>query len=105
MLRNPAYKGEAGFGKTQKGERRSRLRPMRGQPEYPRCPRSVYQIPERAISIELPKLVEQDLFAAVAEQLSEKKKRQRQRQESGQLRYLLSGLTVCKQCGYAYYGK
>src|SRR5262249_38252460 len=33
MLRNPAYQGQAGYGKTQLGERRPRLRPARGQAE------------------------------------------------------------------------
>jgi site-specific DNA recombinase len=33
MLKNPAYKGLAAFGKTRCGERRSRLRPLRNKPE------------------------------------------------------------------------
>jgi len=36
LLTNPAYKGEAIFGKTRVGERRPRLRPSRGHPEQPR---------------------------------------------------------------------
>src|SRR6516165_5328843 len=38
-LKNPAYKGTAGFGKTRAGEfKRQRLRPQRGRPEQPRRP-------------------------------------------------------------------
>jgi len=43
------------------------------------------------------------LFAAVAEQLEENRRRQRQGKRGA--RYLLQGLLVCQGCGYAYYGK
>jgi site-specific DNA recombinase len=102
LLSNPAYKGQAGYGKTHLGERRPRLRPARGQAEQPRRPRSIYRTPEESIAIAVPALVEEPVFAAVAEQLQENRRRQRQRQPSS--RYLLAGLTVCKQCGYAYFG-
>jgi site-specific DNA recombinase len=36
LLKNPAHKGMATFGRTRVGERRRRLRPLRGQPEQPR---------------------------------------------------------------------
>src|SRR6478736_7198672 len=40
-LKNPAYKGTAGFGKTHAGPpKRQRLRPQRGRPDYPRRPDS-----------------------------------------------------------------
>jgi len=38
MLKNPAYKGEAQYGKTRVVPRRPRLRPPRHQPEVPRRP-------------------------------------------------------------------
>src|SRR3954453_15865224 len=38
ILRNPAYRGQAAYGKTRIGERRARLRPQRGRPEVPRRP-------------------------------------------------------------------
>ena len=44
-----------------------------------------------------------ELFEAAREQLAENRRRNRQRAR-GQ-RYLLQGLVVCRQCGYAYYGK
>jgi len=36
MLENPAYKGMAAVGKTRRVDRRPRLRPRRGQSEFPR---------------------------------------------------------------------
>jgi site-specific DNA recombinase len=104
VLKNPAYKGMAAFGKTRTGERRSRLRPVRGQPEHPRRPYSVSKTqPEQQVTIPVPALVEVALFDAVAEQLQENKRRHRQ--SSRGARYLLQGLTVCKQCERALYGK
>src|SRR6516165_1809283 len=102
ILQNPAYKGMAAYGKTHRGQRRPRLRPARGQPEQPRRPYSRYDVPESAISIEVPALVSEDLFATVAEQLQENRLRQRQRVLGA--RHLLQGLLVCKQCGYACHG-
>jgi site-specific DNA recombinase len=102
LLSNPAYKGEAGYGKTQRGEQRPRLRPARGQAEQPRRVGSIYLTPEKSIAIPVPALVSGELFATVAEQLRDNQKRQRQRQSGG--RYLLAGLLVCKLCGYAYHG-
>ena len=81
ILQNPAYKGTAAYGKTHRGKRRPRLRPARGQPEQPRRPYSRYDTPESAISIDVPALVSEELFAAVAEQLQENRQRQRQRLE------------------------
>src|SRR3954447_3064753 len=41
VLKNPAYKGTAGFGKTHAGPPKpQRLRPLRGRPDYPRRPAS-----------------------------------------------------------------
>jgi site-specific DNA recombinase len=103
ILKNPAYRGAAAFGKTQIGELRKRLRGQRGRPEQPRRAYSVYDTPERAVPIPVPALVSAELFASVAEQLEENRHRQRQRGRGA--RYLLQGLLVCQQCGYAYYGK
>jgi site-specific DNA recombinase len=103
ILRNPAYKGTACYGKTRHGQRRPRLRPLRGQPEQPRRPFSRYDAADAAIPIEVPALVGEDLFAEVAEQLAENRRRQRQRAAGA--RYLLQGLLVCARCGYACHGK
>jgi site-specific DNA recombinase len=104
ILRNPAYKGEAVFGKTRAGERQPRLRASRGQPQVPRRHRAMHPTPaEQQVSIPVPPLVDEALFAAVSEQLEEN--RLRQRQARGGASYLLQGLTVCAICGYACCGK
>ena len=103
MLRNPAYLGTAKFGKTQIGPLRPRLRPQRNSAEQPRRAYSVYDSEDGGTPIEVPALVEEALFAAVAEQLAENRQRARQRQRGA--RYLLQGLLKCQHCGYALYGK
>ncbi len=105
ILKNPAYKGTAAFGKTRSGEfKPQRLRPQRGRPEHPRRPVSrVDTASEDQILIEVPGLVSEDLFLAVQAQLEENRQRRRDRPGGG--RYLLQGLVVCKRCGYGCYGK
>ena len=103
MLKNPAYRGQAAYGKTKRGERRPRLRPPRGQAEVPKEPCSRYQQPPTEhIAIAVPALVDADLFAAVQEQFEENRRRLRQSQQGP--RHLLQGLLVCGCCGYALCG-
>jgi site-specific DNA recombinase len=101
MLKNPAYKGAAGFGKTRIGERKPQLRPQRGQAEQPRKAYSVYAttVEEQEI-IPVPALVSEELFEAVAAQLAENKKRYRQGRRGA--KYLLQGLLKCDCCGYSF---
>jgi site-specific DNA recombinase len=104
LLLNPAYKGEAIFGKTRVGERRPRLRPGRGHPEQPRNNTSRYPgVREDQIVIPVPAIISPELFEAVAEQIAENRRRYRQQSQSPG--YLLQGLLVCGCCGYAWYGK
>ena len=104
ILRNPAYKGRAAFGKTRAAARKPQLRPQRGQPQQPKRTYSTDAVPaEEWIEIPVPAIVDEDLFSSVAEQLEENRKRNRQRARGA--RYLLQGLLVCKRCGYSYYGK
>jgi site-specific DNA recombinase len=104
MLKNPAYKGSAGFGKTRIGERLPQLRPQRGQAEQPRKAYSVYATSiEEQEFIPVPPLVSEELFDAVGEQLAENKKRYRQGRRGA--KYLLQGLVQCACCGYSFYGK
>jgi site-specific DNA recombinase len=105
ILRNPAYRGTAAFGKTRSGALKPRrLRPQRGRPEHPRRPVSrVDTSSEDQIFIDVPALVSEELFGAVQAQLKEN--RQRRRERAGGGRYLLQGLVVCKRCGYGCYGK
>src|SRR3954468_1359494 len=57
---------------------------------------------EDRIFIEVPALVDEDLFAAARDQLEENRKRKRTRARGAT--YLLQGLIVCKGCGYACHG-
>jgi site-specific DNA recombinase len=102
MLKNPAYKGTAGFGKTRHSAQRVRLRPLRGRPEVPRRPGSRTQVGAEPIFIPVPALVSEALFGAAAEQLAVNRQRHRGWQVRG--RYLLQGLVVCAHCGYALGG-
>ena len=104
ILKNPAYKGEAAFGKTAVEPLRPRLRAQRGRSLQPKKAYSVHDVPsDQWFSIPVPPLVDAALFDAVADQLQEN--RQRARVSERGARYLLQGLIVCSCCGYAYYGK
>jgi site-specific DNA recombinase len=102
IVRNPAYKGMAAYGKTRSLPRAARLRPVRGHPEVPRHPWSVTNGGIEPISIAVPALVSVEAFAQAAEQLQEN--RRRYRSGRAQPRYLLQGLVVCQHCGYAFHG-
>jgi site-specific DNA recombinase len=80
------------------------LRPVRGGREQPRRAHGVYDVaPSEWIGVPVPPLVDEALFEAAREQLEQNRRRNRQHAR-GQ-RYRLQGLIVCRQCGYAYYGK
>jgi site-specific DNA recombinase len=104
LLKNPAYAGTAAFGKTRIGPMPTRLRAVRGGSDQPRRASGVYAAaPSEWMGVPVPALVEGALFEAAQEQLAEN--RHRSRQQARGERYLLQGLAVCRQCGYAYYGK
>ena len=104
ILKNPAYKGTAAFGKTRTGPLRPRLLAQRNGSLHPRRAVSEYAVPrEEWVLIPVPPLIEEALYEAVQEQLTENRRRARQSQRGA--RYLLQGLLVGKVCGYAYYGK
>jgi site-specific DNA recombinase len=104
MLKNPAYQGTAAFGKTRVGPLPARLRPVRGGIEQPRRPVGIYDVPpDEWIMVPVPAVVDSEVFEAVQAQLEENRRRSRQGARGE--RFLLQGLIVCKQCGYAYYGK
>src|SRR3954447_20273529 len=98
-------RGQAAFGKTREVPRQGALlRPLRGKPLQGRRTTSSRDVdPQQWVRIPVPALVEESLFAAVAEQLAENRQHARQGQRGA--RYLLQGLVCCQQCGYAYYGK
>ncbi|MES2264729.1 MAG: recombinase family protein [Pseudomonadota bacterium] len=102
ILKNPAYCGQAAFGKTRNGVFHPCLRQQLRQ-RFPMSQTIIAMPVDQWQSIPVPALVDTDLFAAVQAQLAENRALARARKLGA--RYLLQGLVVCKQCGYAYYGK
>ena len=103
MLKNPAYKGNAAFGRKKTGARIPSVRPRRDSSHQPKQYSSRYSVDEADwIYIPVPALVDENLFDAVQEQLEENKKRARAHNK-GEI-YLLQGLLVCTCCGRAYCG-
>ena len=83
LLKNPAYKGTAAFGKTRVGDRRRALRPQRGASEQPRRTYSTYAVePEDWIYIPVPAIIDGDLYEVVQERLAENRKRNRESYEN-----------------------
>jgi site-specific DNA recombinase len=104
MLINPAYTGHAAFGRFHYLPPRPRLRAQRGRSKPSSHP--VSRVPasrEEWIDIPVAAIVEEAAFEAARAQLAENKIRKRDR-ETGHV-WLLQGLTVCRRCGYAFYGK
>jgi len=103
MLKNPAYKGVAAFGKTKTVPKKLRLRPNRGQNIHSKHPCSLESVPKNEwILIPVPSIVDEDLFEIVQEQLEENRKRKRERMKG--VCFLLRGLVVCNKCQYGYCG-
>jgi site-specific DNA recombinase len=106
VLQNPAYMGQAAYGKTHMTPRgkKSRLRAARGHPTQPRRSNAPKPTdPKEWVLVTVPALVDDALFRAAHAQLEENRSRARQgRRRPG---YLLQGLCCCAKCGYAYYGK
>ena len=104
ILRNPAYKGSAGYGKRRIGPWLPRPRAQRNGRAQPRRPVSYCRTaPDQWTSIPVPALLEEALFEVVQEQLRENQQRHRLAKQSA--RYLLQGLVVCQGCGYALCGR
>ena len=103
MLLNPAYMGQALYGRRQSVPWRPPLHSPRGHDGLPRRPyRQVPAPSERHIRIAGPALVDEDLFASVAERLEDNRRRNRERLAG--VHYLLQGLLVCQKCGYGFTG-
>ena len=104
MLKNPAYKGEAAFGKTKTGKILPQIRPQKHATGHPKKGYSVYPVEENDwITIPVPAITSQALFEVVQEQLAQNRKTARTRRRGAS--YLLQGLVVCARCQYAFYGK
>ncbi|WP_353285307.1 recombinase family protein [Wolbachia endosymbiont (group A) of Beris morrisii] len=104
ILKNPAYKGQAAFGRVRRIETASwKATGRRSKQKMKKV--SVHRTDkENWIYIPVPKIVDEELFDVVQEQLDENKKRARMQKVKGKERNLLQGLVVCQNCGYAYTG-
>jgi site-specific DNA recombinase len=102
MLRNPAYKGTACFGKTQKAARqRTNNRALRQRGRLPTRVSVSHELPrDQWIEIAVPALIEPDTFDAAQERLASNKQRSSRRTIEPSI---LQGLVHCRQCGYALY--
>lgn len=101
ILTNPAYHGQAIYGKTRLMPRKPGKRPKRGDPAVPRKSKvTVDANSSEQIVITVPAIIDQALFERVRLQMTENKKRQREQESGG--KYLLSGLIICNECGSAY---
>jgi len=100
MLRNPAYKGTACFGKTERAERQKITRPLRRRGGYsPRCS-SRQRARGEWIEISVPAIVSEETFGLAQERLEDNKRLSSRRTTEPTL---LQGMVVCGTCGYAYY--
>jgi site-specific DNA recombinase len=78
ILKNPAYKGLAAFGKTKTEAPRPKLRAQRGRLLQPRRAVSIAKQPSQDwISIPVPALVDETVFEVVQKQLEENGQRRR----------------------------
>ena len=103
MLVNPAYAGRAVYGRRRCVPWRAPLHPPRGHDGLPKRPfRQVPAAADRHITVPVPAIVDEALFAGAAEQLEENRRRSRERLAG--VRYLLRGLLVCRKCGYGFTG-
>jgi len=101
MLRNPAYKGAACFGKTERAERQKITRPLRRRGGFsPRCNCNRERPREEWIEIPVPAIVREETFALAQERLEENKRLSPRRTIEPTL---LQGMLVCSRCGYAFY--
>jgi len=106
ILQNPAYIGQAAYGKTRMmpRTRKTRPRPPRGRPAEPRRSNTPVAIDSKEwVFVPVPPIVNERLFRAAQEQLEENRARVRLGRRT--LGHLLQGLACCAICRYAYYGK
>jgi site-specific DNA recombinase len=101
ILRNPAYKGQAAFGKTKVCPKLKGIKSKRGT-QSKRSNSILNTDKESWIYVKVPSIIDEGLFDIVQEQLAENRKRVRaqRRKET----YLLQSLVVCQHCQYSYCG-
>ena len=101
MLRNPAYKGEACFGKTTIAPRQRITRPIRMRGGVAtRNSASHERAREDWITIAVPPIVSEETFALAQERLQANKIHAPRRTVTPSV---VQGLVSCTKCGYALY--
>jgi site-specific DNA recombinase len=100
VLRNPAYRGVACFGKTRASARTRVMRPQRRRGVTTPNATAGHERPrEEWIEIPVPALVSEESFARAQELLHENKIRSRRRTI---VPSVVQGLVSCAKCGYAF---
>ena len=100
VLRNPAYRGFACFGKTRASARTRIMRPQRRRGVTTPSTTAGHERPrEEWIEIPVPALVSEESFARAQELLRENKIRSRRRTVAPSV---VQGLVSCAKCGYAF---
>jgi site-specific DNA recombinase len=100
LLRNPAYRGLACFGKTRVFARRRVMRPQRRRGvTTPSATAGHERAREEWIEIPVPALVTEESFARAQQLLQQNKIRSRRRTIAPSV---VQGLVSCAKCGYAF---
>jgi site-specific DNA recombinase len=101
MLRNPAYKGVAGFGKTQTTPRQRITRPLRRRGGIASRDSAHHERPQDEwITIPVPSIIDEQTFALAQERLEANKAHAPRRTV---VPSVVQGLVSCANCGYALY--
>ena len=101
VLRNPAYRGTACFGKTALAPRQRITRPLRLRGGLAMRDSANHERPRTEwIEIPVPALVSEETFALAQENLEHNKRHAPRRTIEPSI---LHGLVHCRQCGYALY--
>jgi site-specific DNA recombinase len=99
MLRNPAYKGTACFGKTETAQRQRITRPLRLRGGIGSRNSAHHERPRVDwIEIAVPAIIDEDTFARAQELLEQNKKLAPRRTITPSI---VQGLVSCSKCGYA----
>jgi site-specific DNA recombinase len=100
VLRNPAYRGLACFGKTRLSARTRVMRPQRRRAVTTPSTTAGHERPrEEWIEIPVPPLVTEESFARAQELLHQNKIQSRRRTIAPSV---VQGLVSCAKCGYAF---
>ncbi|RUW95399.1 recombinase family protein, partial [Mesorhizobium sp. M2A.F.Ca.ET.037.01.1.1] len=100
MLRNPAYKGTACFGKTQVAPRQKVTKPFRlsGRAGFSENTSQHERPRDEWIEVPVPAIVMEETFALAAERLTDNKRFAPRRTIEPSI---VQGLVSCRKCGYA----